>query len=369
PPGEEYDPVSRRKARIIQIVAVIILVLFLSLFFGFFGKRSSVKENKANTAISSAESNLNEAESLKATDPTQALTLVESANKDLEEAKKKDPNNSKIEELENKSSDLEAEINKTNNVSLTTLFDFSKLKKGAKLDDAAQLGSQILLVDREGATTFSLDLGTKNGLEVSGSAASPQTITSYPAGFYLTNLTGINKLDTSFKVTSVGNSANWGKIQSSATYQNNLYLLDPNKGQIWKYVSTSQGLGTGKAYVTGDKPDLSSSTAMAIDAFVWVIAKNGTIYKFAGGANQNFTTSGLSQPISEASDIFTNSATKNLYILDTGSGRVVVLDKSGSYLAAYSNSTFKKASLILVDESQKIAYVGVGEKLYSFKLP
>ncbi len=369
-PGEEVDPVGRRKARIIQIVSVIGIILLLSLFFGFFNKRSENKSTQVDSKITEAQKNLETATTLKTVDPVQALTLVEQANEDLAAAEKKDPDNEQIKTLKEQSSDLEAEITKTTKIDkLDTVFDFTKLKKDTTLNDAALLGNQMLLLDQTKATVYSLTVSTKQGLEVSGSNTSPQTVTSFTTGFYLTNLEGINKLDTSFKVTNVGTNANWGKIVSSATYKGSLYLLDTGKNEIWKYLSTSQGLGSGKAYIVGEKPDLSSATSMAIEDYVWVANKNGTIYKFALGKKENVTINGLADPLSDVVDIFTSGSVNSIYILDQGKGRIVVLDKQGNYQATYANSTFHEANFVIADEAQKTAYIGASGKVYSFKLP
>lgn len=369
-PGEHYDPVAIRRARIMQIVVAIILLFVVSVGFGVISKGSEQKSSQITELISSIEKNLNEASNIKAIDPTRALTLVDQSQKDLQEVKRKDPDNSKIKSLEEKSSDLEAEITKTTIVKdLDTVFDFTKIKKDTSISDMAILGNQILLADNSQGFLYKLTLGSNEAAEVSG-VSSPQTVTAYSGGFYLTGQSGISKADPNLKISSVGTNANWGKIVSSATYQSNLYLLDSEKNEIWRYLATSVGLGTAKAYISGDKPDMSQAVAIAIDGQVWVASKKGEIYKFSAGKKQNdFTIVGLADYIGELSDMYTSSTTKNHYFLDKGKARVISTDKTGIYQAAYANEQLHKADQLLVDEESRVVYFTAEGKLYKFTLP
>ncbi len=370
-PGEHHDPVAIRRTRIIQAVGLILIILIISIGFGIFSQGAEKKDNKVSNLITSAQNGLNEASNIKTIDPNRALSLVNKAQKDLEEAKKTDEDNKQITELQSKSTDLEAEITKTTKIKdLETVFDFGTLHKGTAITDAALLGNQLLLIDANQGFLYELLLDDKRATEVSKTDTSVQTIVSYPAGFYLSGQSGISKVDSSLKISSIGTNANWGKIRSSATYQNNLYLLDTEKNEIWRYLSTSTGLGSARAYVSGEKPDMSAAVAIAIDDLVWVANKNGTVYKFASGKQQeNFAISALADPIGELSDMFTSSSTKNHYFLDKGKARIVSVDKKGVYQASYTNNQLHKADTLLVDETQKIVYFTAESKLYQFKLP
>lgn len=370
-PGEPHDPVATRRARIIQITVAIVLILIISLGFGVLSKGSEEKDTQITQILTEVEANLDEAASIKTIDPTRALALVDQAQVDLEEAKKLDSDNQQIKELSEKSSDLEAEITKTTNLTqVETLFDFNEVKDDTTIADLALLEGQMVLIDESKAAVFSFDVSEKNASEVSGSALAPQTITAYPGGFYLTGQAGITKIDSALKLTTVGTNANWGKIVSSSTYQNNLYLLDTEKNEIWRYLSTSTGLASARAYISGEKPSMSDAVTIAIDDLVWVATKDGTVFKFAAGRRQeDFMIDGLADPIGELSDMFTSTATKNHYFLDKGKGRVIVAEKTGVYLASYAHDDLHKADNLWVDESAGVGYFTASSKLYQFKLP
>lgn len=369
-PGEHFDPVAIRRTRIIQIVGLLLVLFIVSVGFGVISKGSEEKVSQVNELMVKVEKNLTEASNIKVIDPTRALALVDQAQKDLAVLKENDSDNAKIKELENRSSDLEAEITKTTIVkNPEVVFDLTKLSKETSISDIAFLNDQILLLDSSRGSLFSLPLDSKNALNVPGIEAA-QTITSLNTGFYLTTANGINKIDSALKVTSIGNNSNWGKIISSATYQNNLYLLDTEKNEIWRYLSSSVGLGSGRAYISGEKPDMSQAVAIAIDGQVWVATKTGNIYKFSAGKKQSdFTIIGLADYIGELSDMYTASTTKNHYFLDKGKGRIIATDKTGIYQAAYAQDQLHKAESLIVDEENKVVYFTAEAKLYKFPLP
>lgn len=370
-PGEHYDPVAIRRARIIQVVSLILILIVASIVFGIFSRGGEEKTNQINELLTSAENNLNEASNIKSIDPSRALALVDQAQEDLAEAKELDQDNEKVGQLEKQSSNLEAEITKTTKIeNLETVTDLSKLKGGTNISDMAMLSGQVLLIDQNQGVLFQVSLSDKNASEVSGSDLSPQTVSTHSGGFYLTTQNGITKTDTGLKLANVGSNANWGKIVSSSTFQNNLYLLDTEKNEIWRYLSSSTGLGSARAYISGEKPDMTTAVSIAIDDLVWVATKNGTIYKFAAGKKQeDYQILGLADSIGELSDMFTSGATKNHYFLDKGKARVIVAEKTGAYLASYTHDQLHQADSLLVDEEQKAVYFSAGGKLYQFSLP
>lgn len=370
--GEHFDPIAIRRARIIQVVIAILIVFFLSIIFGVFSKGADEKNAEINTVISGIEANLNEAASIKVLDPTRALALIEKAQDSINDAKKQDSGNQKLSELAERSSDLKAEITKTTVVEdLKTHFDFDNLNKDSRVSGVALLGDDLLVVDSSKGSLYSGSTKDQSVSQISDGVSSPKTIVSYPAGFYLTNDNNVSKIDSSLKVTNAQGSTNWGKIVDSATFENNLYLLDPVQNEIWRYLSTSSGLGSGRAYIAGEKPDMSNAVSIAIDDIVWVANKNGIIYKFAAGKRQeDYTISQLADPIGELSDMYTSQSTSNHYFLDKGKARIIVADKkTGVYQEAFANDKLHDADSLVVDEANRVVYFTAGNKLYQFNLP
>ena len=76
----------------------------------------------------------------------------------------------------------------------------------------------------------------------------------------------------------------------------------------------------------------------------------------------------MQEAFSNVVDIYTDSDSKNLYLLDQGKGRIVVISKDGVYQAQYSNDQLHQATSLVANESQKTAYVSVNGKIFSVAL-
>lgn len=265
---------------------------------------------------------------------------------------------------------MEGEITRAYTVDkLTTIFDYDKLESGASVTSLALSGDVILATDKEKNSVYSLAVSSKEGSKVSGSFASPQSAAGYSDGFYIQTQSEVQEyVKASGKVAKVGDGSGWSKIVGAATYQSNLYLLDSGKNEIWRYLDSGTSLASAKAYTVGEKPDLTTGTGLAIDDYVWVVTKTGTLYKFAQGKKQEFSVTGLTTSLENVVGLFTNGASKNLYLLDKSKGLLVVIDKNGIYQAQYSHSDLRKASSVVVREDEKTAYLAVNGKLVSLKL-
>lgn len=369
PPGDHVDHVAIRRQRIIQVVVIIVIVLFGSLIFSLTTGANNKNQEKISTLISSAKQNLTEAKSIKSIDPNRATSLVNQAKKSTEQAKKLDPKNKEVTDLESEEASLLAEINRSYNLSkLKTVADFTKITKEVKLSRLSLRDNIILATDKDNNNIFSLDLTSQNVSQVEGSFTKPNNLASYSNGFYIQTDSGIVKLDQNNKASSIANGSTWGEIVGAATYQNNLYLLDKGKEEVWKYIATSTGLASPRAYLQGEKPNLKDAAAIAIDGFVWLTTKKGEIFKIAVGKKQEFSLTNMQEAFSNVTDIYTDSDSKNLYLLDSGKGRVVVVSKDGVYQSQYSSSELHQATSLVVYETQKTAYVAVNGKILSVSL-
>ncbi len=367
-PGELVDHVAIRRQRLGQVVIVVVLILVLSIGRSFLSHGSSTQKDKVSQLISSATSQLSEAKNIKTIDPNRAKTLISGAQSDLAAAKKIDSKNKEVSSLETQASELIAEVTRSFQTKLTTVFDFSKVISGANLTAVALSGSTITVTDTTKNSVYQLDLTTSSGSKVDGSFTSPGAVAGYSSGFYIQNANEVDSLKNGGSPVRVGDGSVWGKIVSGATYQANLYLLDSEKKEIWRYLSTGAGLASPKAYTAADKPDLARATGIAIDDYVWVVTKDGVVYKFAQGKKQEFSFSNFTGTFSDVVAIFTDSESKNIYILDRGSKSLVVFDKNGVYQAAYANDSLEKASGVVVQEAAKTAYIAVGSKIVSLSL-
>lgn len=151
-------------------------------------------------------------------------------------------------------------------------------------------------------------------------------------------------------------------------YFGNIYVLDKDGKQINKFVQTSGGFAKADYFVSAVTPDLSSATSIAIDGSIWILFKNGTIEKFTKGKADSFSVTGLQKGFSNALRISTNVDSNNVYVLDQGNSRIVVLDKNGAYKAQYQEDILKNAMDFDVLEKDKKVYVLSLGKVFEINL-
>ena len=175
-------------------------------------------------------------------------------------------------------------------------------------------------------------------------------------------------LDGTGKKSIIDSSGDWTKAGGLSNYFGNIYVLDKKQNQILKYVAASSGYGKANYFSSDTTPDFSKAVSMAIDSSVYVLSTDGTIAKFTKGKGDTFALSGLDKPLLNPTAIFTNTDLDNVYVLDNGNSRVVVLDKSGKYQTSYSASVIKSAKDLDVSEKDKKIYILSSGKLYEIDL-
>jgi len=92
------------------------------------------------------------------------------------------------------------------------------------------------------------------------------------------------------------------------------------------------------------------------------------VSKYTKGVADNFSLSGFDKPLISPTGIITNATDDNIYILDNGNSRLVVIDKNGNYKAQYQASVIKTAKDFEVLEKDKKVYVLSGGKVYEIDL-
>ena len=107
---------------------------------------------------------------------------------------------------------------------------------------------------------------------------------------------------------------------------------------------------------------------MTIDGSIWIIESNGTVLKLTKGKADSFNVSGLDKPFTSPTKIFTKNDFNNVYILDNGNGRIVVLTKDGTYKEQYQATVIKNAKDFEVNESGKKIFILSGGKIYEIGL-
>ena len=146
----------------------------------------------------------------------------------------------------------------------------------------------------------------------------------------------------------------------AASYIGNVYAIVGN--QIIK---------NNVAWVT-DEAGINDSISLAIDGSIYVLNTSGTLSKYTSGVKDAFTVKDIDKPFSGPTQVYTTADLTNLYVLDKGNLRVVVLDKEGKFKAQYvlkdGSKSWEEARSISVSTDEKFLYLLSGSKIYKIML-
>ncbi len=134
---------------------------------------------------------------------------------------------------------------------------------------------------------------------------------------------------------------------------NRVYIIDRANRQVISFAATETAFSKPTVSISA-VPELASASDLAIDGSIY-IATGGTILKFNSGARQEFTPGVTS--LSDTTKLYTQPDFTNLYVLDKGNKRVVILSKSGSLVKTITSDQFNDLKDFSVDEKGKTIYI------------
>ena len=332
-PRISLSELSHRRRLLLPIVLVIAVVLGVSIFLGIKTKNDQKVKDQFAQVYPPAQQKFSEGKSLEDLNASLATQDFQDAQKILNGGKGEFKSGSTQEDqIDSLLSQVNQELSKTSNA------------------NSAQ------------AQTVSADSSKILSVELDNSSVS--YFTQDATNVYFLDGSGIQQVNKSTDKKTLIVKKSWTSEAGIGVFLGNLYVLDKSASQILKFAS---GSFAKTSYLTG-KPDLSAASAMTIDGSVYVLGSDGSISKFLRGASASFTLSGLDKQFSNPTRIFTNADTTNLYVMDNGNSRIVVLDKTGKYIAQYSSSIIKSAKDFEVVEKDKKIYVLSGGKIYQINL-
>lgn len=182
---------------------------------------------------------------------------------------------------------------------------------------------------------------------------------------YFINSNGVTRLDKGNSQEEEIIDESWEEAGGIGVFGSNVYVLDKTDN-ILKFVPSGDEFSSSD-YITSDA-DLTGSVAMTIDGSIYVLNSNGNIQKYTRGAEDEFSISGLEKSMSTPTRIVTGEDFENIYILDKGNSRIVVLDKDGGFVKAYTADILKNARDIDPQEAEGAIFVLSNDKVYKIDI-
>lgn len=357
------------------LAVLLILIVVTGAVFQFFSNRSKQKNAQFNGYLNEARSKFDSAKALASLNPSQAKLELEQVEQNLNKAlslKPKDQAGLEFKkQLENESGSI---LQQFTAFDFPLFLDLDLVKKGFSSSQMSLSVNKLLLLDTNSKTLIAIDLDKKSNQVLAGEfqlgKAQLSSINSSLAFVYSEDK-GIVKVDsTNQKASTVAKpDSNLGKVVDIFAFAGNIYILDALKNQVWKYLPTQDGYSEKREYLaSGVKVDLASSIRMQIESSVYVLQRDGEMIRFTKGVKDNFSYAGLDKGVNNPKSFFVSSDTDDLYLLDSGNSRLLILSKTGEYKGQISGEKFAMATDLVVLEKDKKVYLLEGSKIYTVDL-
>ena len=359
------------------IGGAIFLLLIIMIGVGMVRRVKVVTERDYATLNSSINAKIEETLSVGDLNPERARTLLTQARGEIEAYLATDIR----DEYKQKATKLIVEIEsaderafKKNDIKLTTVAELSIL--------ADNLTAEKMKSDGKGNLVF-LDSGSRRVVSMNLTDRSRQVIDANEADqfvdvgvseakVYGLSSTGVTELF--WKKPDLKKAIEPDEFWKSPTnieiFAGNVYILDKEQGEIWKYPTLGDTFGDRRRWLAvGITPDLSNVVDMKVVGDIWLITSTGKLERYNRGAPvtfgmEGFPAKGDAKKLSEPSALWVTDSL--VYVLENGASRVVVFGTDGKYQSQYMNSEFAKASdLVVVDDK---AYVIIDNVVKEFTL-
>lgn len=293
--------------------------------------------------------------------------------------------------------------NKLNNLTYIGIYKNNISSKIKRIDDLLSKIDNVKFIDADNILFADLSLARSN-VNAKGIIVTPNNVFAYDYNaIYNIVLDQVNiqkiitndqdqaivgnffyELNKSIVLTQNGNlieidsSNNIQNIKTEAdkfniaididTFNRNIYLLDPTSNQIWKY--TRKNNTYTKPVTYNINADLRTAVSMTIDGVIWVLRSDGSIIKMVRGEKQDFGYKGVNPPIAKPTKIRTTQDSIRLYILDSETNSIIVINKNkGDYMQKYTiRKLDKNLKDIAIDKSETFLYAITDDKVYRIDL-
>lgn len=362
------------KARI-AILLILILLASIPVGFSLINRNKTQKTDQINTIIADARDKLNQAEAAKDSDPNLAKQKLDEAKKSIDEALTQAPQNTDAKNLKKQIDQQSPAILKIFNViDFPTFLTLDLIKPGFQAKRMSNSLGKILMLDDSKKTLVLIELASKTNQILAGADQLGQAQAASLNGdfaFVYSTDKGIVRVDTKNQKSAVAvkPDSEWGKIIDIYGFGGNIYILDILKNQIWKYIPAASSYSDKNPYFKDTKGiDFSNAKKMEIDSSIWILSSGNEIKKYTQGVQDNFSVQGLDKNLSSVNSFYVSDAVDNIYLLDSGNSRLIVLDKKGQYKSQYQGDKFKTADDLVVDEQAKKIYLLESNKIYQVDL-
>lgn len=149
------------------------------------------------------------------------------------------------------------------------------------------------------------------------------------------------------------------------SYNGNVYILSSATQQIIKMQPQGSGFDAGTSWISSLNQNISTARALSVDGDVYVLTQTGVV-KFTSGKEQTFALEIIDPALQNPTEIWTETSSNYIYILDAIGSRIIVFNKSGQFVTQYHNDAFINGIQLFVRENKGNIIVATPTELLQF---
>lgn len=373
---------KKGKNRRLSLSIAVVLLLLLSVSVGLGWRKRVVEKREAafGEVFTPAEQRYTEAVGLAESNPLRARSLLIEARdllmKGTEAFDEGSSERDRLLELTTSVQDLYQQVAGEYEIAEAALFfDLGLVRDDLFGEQMGLADGQLVVLDKARGVVVGVDVGSKKARILGGGDVLSQSellgvTTGKAVVLSKSGIVGVYFGDRESEVL-VEREDDWDDPKSLGTYGGNVYLLDAGNSELWRYPGFEGGVGGRRRWLgPGVVPDFSRVTDLVVDGDMWILERDGEISRYRRGAPLNFSVVGLDTDMSEAVAIDTTLEGDELYILDRGNARVVVVTKNGEYKQQYRWEGISGVTDIVVvdEEEQRKVLLLSGASIYEIPL-
>ncbi len=151
-------------------------------------------------------------------------------------------------------------------------------------------------------------------------------------------------------------------LEAAAIYNNRLYSA--GNGMINRFnLDKNNNSFTSRMDWYKDSSPLGKISSLAIDGRIYLI-ENNTVTKLSGGQREALTLDPVSPSLESPTKISVSPDLNFLYIIEAKHNRMLVYNKTGTYIAQYAGDNLNDLRDAVVDQRNRLVYFLNGKSIY-----
>ena len=362
-------------AMVIAALASLILVAWCALPSFLAEDRTS----QLNDALTAAQTHLTAAQ--QASDGTQSRSELDAARTEVARARGLQPTDARVTELQTRvdafAQTLNAVVDLGDGLKRVLPFDGTITAPFNMVTTA--FGDNVLwAVESQRGRVFRIDVAGKaeptevyrTGATYGGTTARDPRAITWDAGAQ--RLLLIDATPTLFVIApgktptpvTLRGAKDLKSIAAIATYSSNLYVLDPQGGEVWRYLPGGDGFDSERSALLGGV-DINDARGFAVDGDLYIYGAN-SVRHFRPPRELPPLLQGVDRAINGAAGLVGDTQRQLFYVGDRGGRRIVVADREGAYRRQYRHPQFADLRSLALSADGSTAYVLTGDGVYAF---